>query len=82
MQGRRRPNNTSVIDLEAGDYCLQQDGQFLAACDPLGNHFRLSKAKGWNWIDNDGVLTVRESIKNLAQTQWHGYLEQGNWRAT
>lgn len=92
-QGRARPAETDVLDLEPGDYCVKQsrDGQRIAwVCVPNGHVGRL---EGWTLTEHDdGTVTLSPSIlchettlfnendQRVTIPEWHGYLEQGVWR--
>ena len=79
MQGIRRPDNTSALDLLPGDYRLK-GGRWLGV-SPNG---LLCNLAGHSVSEHeDGTITVSPSIAvNNGQggSSWHGYLEHGVWR--
>lgn len=85
MQGRRRKDGTSVLDLEEGDYCKRGDTWWGR---PPGTH----KGDIANLANHDieehlnGSITVQPSIllqkgdgKSGLVEAYHGFLENGVW---
>jgi len=82
MQGTRKPDNFSIIDMEPGDYSRQTwTGEVRWYFrDPHGHIGQL--CRGHQVAEHeDGSITVSPSIAcDNGISHWHGYLERGVWR--
>jgi hypothetical protein len=88
---RKYPNNAGELNLQAGEYGLSQtDGNWYAALpeeDPAHPKKLVANLALHNiTVHDDGTITVSPSILVSSyhgdlQFQWHGYLEQGQWRS-
>lgn len=79
MKGARKsPDENGQLFLADGEYGKGANGIWYAR--PPGYH--MGNLLGHNVVEhNDGTITVSPSILiSDGQTQWHGYLERGEWR--
>lgn len=80
-QGKRRPDNTRLRDLQAGDYSRQtwvSNGPEWHIRDPSGRGGALTSHMIVE--HEDDTITVSPSILDPNPGGWHGYLERGVWR--
>jgi len=86
----RRTNDTSIFDLEPGDYMLTEDKTGIWLRTPLGDPIRLPIVEGepdprplkeggaWGYTEEaDGSISLKPSINVHGRNAWHGFLTNG-----
>lgn len=78
MQATRKPDETSPLDLDPGDYAKRKGQWFLR----LPNGLLATVNDKWSVVEHsDGAITVNPSIRTWTEdSEWHGFLEHGVWR--
>jgi hypothetical protein len=81
VEGRRRPDETPIYELEPGDYCLYKGEPWVVAPNGAGP----VRCGAWDPVwHEDGTLTLTPSL-NIHESNvnpgWHGFLERGVWTA-
>jgi hypothetical protein len=84
LYGVRRADDTEHHLLQPGEYCKssREGGPCFLACTPDGRLADLSRHQVTE--HQDGTITVSPSILVSGGGEpgnWHGYLEDGIWRA-
>jgi hypothetical protein len=81
-QGHRRPNGTEPHELAPGEYALASDeAKIVWTCSPDGQPGHVTADLWTITVEPDQTVTVDPSIWWDKPTGWHGYLQQGVWRA-
>lgn len=84
MTGRRRPDETKLWELEAGDYCQHGGAWYVCLPSGVGPCKLTGHGRDDDWTvaaHDDGTITVSPSIHDVGTPNgWHGYLERGVWR--
>ena len=86
MQGRRHDFDSTVWDLEPGDYGKDESGMWF--CRPPLEECGTGGLRKHTVVEHeDGTITVSPSIlfydktdPAMQRVSWHGYLERGVWR--